>query len=178
MDATGRIPGLSRTGTRSQERQKPQEEVAMNIPEILFGMTMTLISIGGSIVIIMLIVRAIQNGRDTRERAFNAALEKGIYDPSIMSRTSVNSGAASLGWGIFFAMVGIALLIGFMILGIAGDAALGGLIPLAIGIGLIVFHIIMKRNSKDIERNGEPIRFDPSVGVTESTKADREVLGG
>ncbi len=150
----------------------------MLIPEILFGMTMTLISIGGTVVIIMLIVRAIQNGRATRERAFKAALDRGIYDPRIMNPSPTGSGAASLGWGIFFAMVGLALLIGFLILGIAGDAALGGLIPLAIGIGLIAFHIIIKRNQSDIEHNGDPVRFDPGVTPTVATKDDHQVLGG
>lgn len=149
----------------------------MNIPEILFGMTMTLISIGGTVIIIMLIVRAIQNGRATRERAFKAALDRGIYDPRIMNPQPTGNGAASLGWGIFFAMVGVALLIGFVILGIAGDAALGGLIPLAIGIGLIAFHILMKRGQKDIEHNGDPIRFDPAITPTTVTKDDHGVLG-
>lgn len=134
----------------------------MNIPEILFGMTMSIISIGGTVIIIMLIVKAIENGRKTRERAFTAALEKGVYDPRILN-PAPRAGAASLGWGIFFTMVGIALLIGFGILGIAGDAALGGLIPLAIGVGLIVFHVIMKRSAKDIAHNGEPIRFEAKV---------------
>ncbi len=154
----------------------------MTIPGIFFGMTMSLISIGGAVIIIMLIVKAIQGRQSSRERMFTAALERGIYDPSIISRTTVNSGAASLGWGIFFAMVGVALLIGFVILGIAGDAALGGLIPLAIGIGLIVFHIIMKRNRQDIEHNGDPIRFEAKTvaptGAAGSVKHDHGNLEG
>ena len=149
----------------------------MQIQEVLFGMTMALISIGGTVVIIMLIVRAIQNGRATRERAFKAALDRGIYDPKIMNPQPTGNGAASLGWGIFFAMVGIALLIGFGVLGIMKESALGGLIPLAIGIGLIAFHIIMKRSQKDIDHNGDPIRFDPAVTPTVAVKDDHGVLG-
>jgi len=149
----------------------------MGIPEILFGMTMTLISIGGTIVIIMLIVRAIQNGRATRERAFRAALDRGIYDPKIMNPQPTGNAAASLGWGIFFSMVGVALLIGFVILGIAGDAALGGLIPLAIGIGLIAFHVIIKRSQKDIEHNGDPIRFDPAITPATASEDDHSAIG-
>ncbi len=148
----------------------------MQIPEILFGMTMALISIGGTVVIIMLIVRAIQNGRATRERAFKAALDRGIYDPKIMNPQPRGNGAASLGWGIFFTMVGIALLIGLGVLGVLNDASLGGLIPLAIGIGLIAFHIIMKRSQKDIEHNGDPIRFEPKVDPP-ATTTDQGTFG-
>lgn len=153
----------------------------MNIPEILFGMTMAIISIGGTVIIIMLIVKAIENGRKTRERAFKAALDSGVYDPKIL-HPAPRAGAASLGWGIFFTMVGIALLIGFGILGIAGDAALGGLIPLAIGLGLIVFYILMRRSAQDVAQNGEPIRFEPKVtptaGPTHSESNDHGNLGG
>lgn len=138
----------------------------MNIVEALFGMTMALVSIGGTVVIIMLIVKAVHSRQASRERMFTAALEKGVYDPKIMNPQNVSSGSASLGWGIFFGMVGLALLIGFSVLGILADAALGGLIPLAIGIGLVVFHIIMKRNTKDIEHNGDPIQFEPKVKPT------------
>ena len=149
----------------------------MDITEALFGVLMGLISIGASVVIIMLIVRAIQNGRATRERVFRAALEQGVYDPKIMNPQPTGNGAASLGWGIFFTMVGIALLIGLGVLGVLNDAALGGLIPLAIGIGLIAFHIIMKRSQKDIEHNGDPIRFDPKVKPTVAAKDESGILG-
>jgi len=154
----------------------------MNIPEILFGMTMTLISIAGTVIIVMLIVTAIQSRQASRERAFRAALEKGVYDPTIMRAPTGGTGAASLGWGIFFTMVGLALLIGFLILGIAGDAALGGLIPLAIGLGLIVFHVIMKKSTKDMAHNGDPIRFEPktppTTGATSIESNDHGNLGG
>jgi hypothetical protein len=151
----------------------------MHIAEVFFGVTMGLISIGATVIILMLIVRAVQHRQTSRERMFMAALEKGVYDPKIMYRGNVGTGAASLGWGIFFAMVGVALLIGFAILGIIGEAALGGLIPLAIGVGLIAFHVIMKRNQKDIEHNGDPIRFEPKVAPpTGSTRNDHGNLGG
>ncbi len=154
----------------------------MRVAEILFGMSMALISIGGTVIVIMLIVRAIQHGRSVRESAFKAALEKGIYDPTILHPGPNTTGAASLGWGIFFAAVGVALLIGFAALGIFGDALLGGLIPLAIGIGLLLFHAIMKRSARDVERNGKPIRFDggaaPERGSTTVQSSDHENLGG
>ncbi len=151
----------------------------MNAVEASFGVLMGLISISSTVVIIMLIVRAIQNRQASRERMFTAALEKGVYDPRIMNPRSASSGAASLGWGIFFAMVGIALLIGFGVLGIISEAALGGLIPLAIGIGLIAFHVIMKRGQKDIEHNGDPIQFEPkATPPTVATKEDHGNFGG
>ena len=145
----------------------------MQITEAAFGILMALISISSTVIIVMLITKTIQNGRATRERAFRAALEQGVYDPALIrSGGTPGTGAASLGWGIFFSMVGVALLIGFGVLGILGEAALGGLIPLAVGIGLILFHIIMRRNLKDMEHNGDPIRFDPKSTPTATMKVE------
>ena len=137
----------------------------MAVPMAFFSFLVTLISLVACVLIVMLIVRSVQQGRVAREKAFRAALDRGVYDPKLIRSTSSGgSRAASLGWGIFFFMVGIALLIGLGTLGVLADAALGGLIPLAIGVGLISFYIIMKRSQKDIEHNGDPIRFDPKVG--------------
>ena len=58
-----------------------------------------------------------------------------------------------------FVAIGAGLLIGFAVLGILDQASMGAMVPLFVGIGLIVFHRIVKRSASEETENGEPIRL-------------------
>ena len=106
---------------------------------MFFGFMTALVSIGAGVLMVMLIVRGFVSADRTRKEAFELALQKGIYDPAIIRPAKKRGGNAALGWGI-------ALL----------------------GIGLIIFHVIVKRNAVDIEENGKPVQLAPSTDQTGS----------
>jgi hypothetical protein len=119
----------------------------------------TLVSLAAGVVIVMLIVKSVNHKQNVRHEMFKEALERGVYDPRLISKKS--HGNATLGWGIFFVAIGIAQLIGYMILGIFSEAAIGGLVPLFVGGGLILFHRLVLGKKDDTDKNGEPIRLTP-----------------
>ncbi|MCK4511625.1 hypothetical protein KAW64_07800 [bacterium] len=135
---------------------------------MFFGFMTALVSIGSGVLIVMLIVKGVMSRDRTRKEAFELALQKGIYDPTIIRPNKRPGGNAALGWGIALLGIGIAQVIGFITLGIWNDAAIGALVPLFVGIGLIIFHTIVKRNAVDIEENGKPIQLVPGVDKTSS----------
>ncbi len=134
---------------------------------MFFGFMTALVSIGSAVLIVMLIVKGFMNGDRTRKESFELALQKGIYDPTIIRPEKRPGGNAALGWGIALLAIGIAQVIGFITLGIWNDAAIGALVPLFLGIGLIIFHVIVKRNAVDIEKNGKPVQLVPGAGRTD-----------
>ena len=135
---------------------------------MFFGFMTALVSIGAGVLMVMLIVRGFVSADRTRQEAFELALQKGIYDPTIIRPAKKRGGNAALGWGIALLGIGIAQVIGFITLGIWKAAAIGALVPLFVGIGLIIFHVIVKRNAVDIEENGKPVQLAPSTDQTGS----------
>ena len=131
---------------------------------MFFSFMMALISIGGTVLIIMVILKGINRSQEIRQQTYLKTLEKGVYDYRLIEGPR-SKGMGSLGWGIFFAAVGLALLISFMAIGIIGDALPGALIPLFIGLGLIVFYIVKKRTSSESEKNDQPVTFKPDAGA-------------
>ncbi len=130
---------------------------------MLFGFMTALISIGAGVLMVMLIVRGFMNADRTRKESFELALQKGIYDPTLIRPKKRPGGYAVLGWGIALLAIGLAEAIGFVALGIWSEAAIGALIPLFVGIGLIILHAIVKRNAVDVEKNGDPVQLVPGV---------------
>jgi hypothetical protein len=56
------------------------------------------------------------------------------------------------------------MIIGFGIMGIFTIAAVGALIPLFIGAGLVVYYAVAMRFRAGEPTNDQPIRFDPVQG--------------
>jgi len=131
--------------------------------ELFFGFLMGIISIAGGVLIILIIMKGINRGQEIKQQTYMKTLEKGIYDFRLLGDTP-STGTATLGWGIFFAAVGLALFISFIFLGIIGEALAGALIPLFMGIGLIIYYFIRKNVVGDVETNGKPVRFDSPGG--------------
>jgi hypothetical protein len=131
---------------------------------MFFSFMMALVSIGGTVLIIMVIMRGLSRVQETKHQTYLKTLEKGIYDYRLIKGSS-GKGLAALGWGIFFAAVGLALFISFVAMGIIGDALPGALIPLFIGLGLIVYYAVKKKVTSESEKNGEPVTFGPATGA-------------
>jgi hypothetical protein len=140
-----------------------------------FSFLTTLVALGAGVLIVMLIVRGVNHGQNIRHEAYREALEKGVYDYRLLERPRRKRGAGSLGWGIVFVAIGIALLIGFLLLGIFRESAIGGLIPLLVGAGLLLFHFVMRgRADEDLAINGEPVRFAPDSSVVTPASLPRK----
>ncbi len=137
----------------------------------IFPMIMTLISLAALVLIIMFIVKAVNHGQRLRKQAFDEALSRGIYDRALLEKKS--KGIAPLGWGIFFAAIGIAMFIGFAALGILAEALTGALIPLFVGVGLIVYYTLTKSLREEV-RNGKPIEI-PQSGPVVTVDAEGNV---
>ena len=130
---------------------------------MFFSFMMALISIGGTVLIIMVILRGINRAQEMRQQTYLKTLERGVYDYRLIQGPP-SKGTGSLGWGIFFAAVGLALFISFIAMGIIAEALPGALIPLFIGLGLIIYYLIRRRTTAESERNGEPVTFGPPQG--------------
>ncbi len=141
-----------------------------------FSFLITLVSVGALVLIVLLIVKSVEHSRRVRQEAFLKALEGGVYDCELLGRK--RRSVASLGWGITFIAVGLALLIGFVSLGIIGDALIGALIPLFIGVGLTIFHVLVRRASLGTEANGEPISIAAKGETPVTIKSDGTREGG
>ncbi len=126
-----------------------------------FALLTTLVSIAGAVLIIVVIVRGIAHAQNVRHEAYKEALDRGVYDPTLLKKR--RTGHASLGWGLVFTAMGIGMLIGFIFLGIMSEGAPGVFITLFIGIALIAFHMIVASRSKDEVKNGEPMKLSDTV---------------
>jgi hypothetical protein len=122
-----------------------------------FAMVQTLVSLAATILVVLIIAKAIERGGQRRHEAFLKVLEAGVYDRKLLKTKT--HGYASLGWGIVFVAIGAGLFIGFAMLGILDQALIGSMVPLFIGIGLIVFHSIVRRAASEEKENGEPVRL-------------------
>jgi hypothetical protein len=128
-----------------------------------FSFMTTLIAIGGGVLMILVIIKGINRAQEIRQQVYLRTLEQGVYDYRLLGQTP-SSGTAPLGWGIFFAAVGLALFISFIFLGIFSEALPGALIPLFMGIGLIIYYFIRKSIVGDVKANGDPVRLAPPGG--------------
>jgi hypothetical protein len=140
---------------------------------MFFGFMTAVISIAGGVLIIMLIMRGINRAQEIQQQTYFKTLEKGVYDYRLIGGKP-SRGTATLGWGIFFAMVGLALFISFIFLGIISEAMPGALIPLFIGIGLIIYYIIRKSVAGEDLQNGEPVKFSAPTGTPVSIATDEK----
>ncbi len=137
----------------------------MPVPMFFFSFLTALVSIAGGVLIIMAIVKGINRSQEIRQQTYQKTLEKGIYDYRLIGGKK-SSGTAALGWGIFFAAVGIALFFGFIALGILSEAMTGALVPFFIGLGLIIYYAIRRKTVTDEKQNAEPVTFSPPTGAT------------
>lgn len=122
------------------------------------------------VLIVLTIFNAATKDSKRKHEAFAAALEKGIYDPTLLGSSPGKRGTAALGWGFIFIAIGLALFIGFVVMGILQEGLLGSLIPLFMGLALVLYHRVRKSQALDAERNGKPIQISkveaPRTGST------------
>jgi hypothetical protein len=141
-----------------------------------FAFLVTLICLGAFVLVVMLIVRGVNQRQRARQEMFNALLAKGVYDYRLLKG---RSGNASLGWGITFVAVGVAILIGLARMPdpmIVRHGAIGGFIPLFIGLGLIIFYVISNA-ARRASSNGEPIQLRPPETPTAIPRTIEEIGG-
>jgi Domain of unknown function (DUF6249) len=122
-----------------------------------FAMVQTFVSLAATILVVLIIAKAVERAGQRKHEAFLKVLEAGVYDRKLLKAKT--RGHGSLGWGIVFTAIGVGLFIGFAVLGILKEGAIGALVPLFTGIGLIVFHSIVKRMASEEKENGEPVRL-------------------
>jgi hypothetical protein len=134
----------------------------MSIAPFVMGAIGMLSSFTMVVLIVLVVFKHASAESRRKQDAFNAALEKGVYDPALLGRGPVRRGTAPLGWGLFFVAVGLALFIGFAVMGILGDALIGSLVPLFIGGGLLLYHRLRGSQAADSEANGKPIQIAKS----------------
>jgi hypothetical protein len=155
---------------RDERGRKNSKEATVYM---FFSFMMALISIGGGVLIIMIIMRGINRSQEIRQQTYMKTLEKGVYDYRLLG-DKPSTGTATLGWGIFFAAVGLALFISFIFLGIIGEALPGALIPLFMGIGLIIYYFARAKVAGDVQQNGKPVTFAPQSGDAPVRVADED----
>ncbi len=125
---------------------------------MFFTFLTTLVALAAGALIVMLIVKGINHAQNVRHEMFKETLASGIYDYRLIRKQ--RRGTAVIGWGIVLCAIGVALLIGFMMLGIMEEAAIGGLVPLFVGLGLILCHLLVGRKTAQEEAmNGEPVKI-------------------
>ncbi len=132
---------------------------------VFFVFLTSLVSIAGGVFMIMIIMKGINRAQEIRQQTYQKTLEKGIYDYRLIGGAK-SSGTATLGWGIFFTAVGIALFFGFIALGILNEGLTGSLVPFFVGLGLIIYYAIRRKITGDVQQNGEPVTFSPPTGGT------------
>lgn len=131
---------------------------------LFFNFLISLVAIGGAALMIMLIMKGITRSQELRQQTYMKTLESGIYDYRLLGGQKKSTGTATLGWGICFTGIGIALLFGFIALGILGEALIGSLVPFFVGLGLIIYYAIRRKIVGDEKQNGEPVTFSPPTG--------------
>jgi len=137
---------------------------------MFFNFLISLVAIGGSVFMILIIMKGINRSQEIKQQTYQKTLDKGIYDYRLIGDPK-SSGTATLGWGIFFTAVGIALFFGFIALGILGDALTGALVPFFVGLGLIIYYTIRRKIVGDEKQNGEPVTFNtPTAGTDASVR--------
>ena len=140
---------------------------------MFFGFMTALISIGAGVLMLMLIMKGINRGQEIRQQTYMKTLEKGIYDYRLIGGKK-STGTASLGWGIFFTAVGVALFFSFIALGIIAEALAGALVPLFIGLGLIIYFAVRRKTVGEEKQNGDPVTFSPPTDGTKVVIANDE----
>jgi hypothetical protein len=132
------------------------------IGPFVLGAIGMLTGFGMVIIIVLTVFKHAAAESRRKQEAFTAALEKGVYDPSLLGAGPAKRGTAALGWGFVFIAVGAALFAGFVSLGILADALIGSLIPLFMGIALVLYHRVRKSQALDADKNGKPIQIAKS----------------
>jgi|GEM_PF-3123576 len=122
----------------------------------LFVSLWTLVSLAFVIIVVMLIIRAVNYSQRLRSEAMMAMVQKGMYDPRLLEPQP--AGTALLGWGIALVAVGVALMVGLLILHKTA-ALIGGLIPLFLGAGLIVTYVLVRRLAAGEKQVTRPVCF-------------------
>ena len=128
------------------------------MPTLIFTFLMTLISLGAVILIVLLGLQAERRKATVRQETLFKLLEKGVYDYRLIRPKK--RGHAMLGWGIVFTTTGLGLLIGLA--GNQDPAVLrnglpGAMIPMLVGIGMIVFWVVIRKIANGTKENDEPV---------------------
>ena len=136
------------------------------MPGLIFAFLMTLISLGAVVLIVMLGLQAERRKAKANQETLFKLLDSGVYDHRLIRPRK--RGHALLGWGIVFAATGLGVLTG-----LAGNqdpsvlrnALPGAMVPMFIGIGMIIFWVIVRKVSSGTEENDEPIVFEKREGA-------------
>jgi len=149
-----------------------------------FSLIMTLISSATVVAIVMFVVRGIVQRQRVRQETFRTLLDKGIYDYRLIGGRTGGGTHRTLGWGIFFIATGLGILAGLALNPdpmVPRMGAPGGLIPLFIGVGLLVFYFLVRRVQTSTEENGRPVSLPEGgsdVTVVTGERADRASVSG
>ncbi|MFC1514085.1 DUF6249 domain-containing protein [candidate division KSB1 bacterium] len=95
--------------------------------------------------------KARMNDRECTHKERLAMIEKGQYDFPQHMKKGINL-PRYMAWGFIFSGIGLAIILGLAIMG-EWDGMIGGLIPLFIGIGLLLFNKIQSEKDEQKERN-------------------------
>lgn len=132
-----------------------------------FAFLTTLISIAATVLIVVAIMRGITHAQNVRHEAYKEALDRGVYDPTLLKKR--RTGHASLGWGLVFTAMGVGMVIGFIFLGIMSEGAPGAFITLFVGLALIAFHVMVSKRSEGEVKNGEPVKLTDTAAPPQPT---------
>ena len=111
-------------------------------------------------IVVLIVFKHASTESKRKQEAFAAALERGVYDPKLLGQMPARrGGTAALGWGFVFTAIGLALFIGFLVMGIMADAITGALVPLFMGVGLILYHRVRRSQAAEAGENGKPIQL-------------------
>lgn len=118
-------------------------------PEV-FAMTIPLLSIFGgvAIAIVAIIMGARKKELAHKERLL--AMEKGIEIPAVRREEKRSPHLANRSSGLVMSFLGVALTIALFV--VAGpDGGVWGLLPLAIGLGLLVSSVLERRERENLQ---------------------------
>jgi hypothetical protein len=128
------------------------------LPNLVFAFLMTLVSFGAVLLVVMLGLQAENRKTRVRQETLFKLLESGVYDYRLVKPKK--RGNALLGWGIVFTAVGLGVLVGLASIedpAVLRNGLTGALIPMFVGIGMIVFWVILRRISNGAKGDDEPI---------------------
>ncbi len=136
------------------------------MPGLIFAFLMTIVSLGAVVLIVMLGLQAERRKAVATQQTLFKLLESGVYDHRLIRPKK--RGHALLGWGIVSLATGLGVLAGLA--GNEDPAVLsnglpGAMIPMFIGIGMVVFWVIVRKVSSGTEENDKPIVFEKREGA-------------
>ena len=128
------------------------------MPTLIFAFLMTLISLGAVILIVLLGLQAERRRSTARQETLYKLLDKGVYDYRLIRPKK--RGHALLGWGIVFTASGLGILAGLasnMDPSVLRNGLPGALIPMFVGIGMIIFWVVIRKIANGTSADDEPV---------------------